>query len=510
MQLARILLNAAVLGTVLAASPLAAVANDAAAAFAAINASDIKAHIDVLADDSFEGREAGTSGGHAAGGYLVERIQRYGLKPAGDGRSYFQSFRGNCRNILAMLEGSDPVLKDQYVLVGAHYDHVGYGNRRNSFGPTGQIHNGADDNASGVAGVLEVIEGFQALGTPPRRSILFALWDGEEQGLWGSKHWVAAPTVPAEQLVFVLNADMIGHLRDQRVMVYGTRTSPGLRKMVSLCNPLTDLLLDFTWDLKANSDHHSFLAGNVPVLMLHTGLNDVYHRPSDDAHLINHQGSQEVARLLFSIALELASEPDTRRFRAAARQETPRDLAELEKPMPPRPPRLGVTLRQGDSGGVYLQQVFADLPADRSGLRAGDRVVRFAGREVTRSDDLVQRIVAADSPAALLIERPGSEASQSLELAVELDGTPLRLGISWRVDEGEPGSVLLSEVVAASPAYLAGLEVADRIYRVNGQDFADDRQFLSLVTEGYGPYQLLVERQGRLKNLTIQLPRPEI
>src|SRR5690606_3687721 len=120
------------------------------------------------ADDTFEGREAGSRGGHAAAGYIVRQLQRYGVQGGGEDGGYFQNFGAGYRNILAVIPGSDPQLRRQAVVVGAHYDHVGYGTPQNSYGPTGYIHNGADDNASGVAGLLEVIEAFTLLPSAPR------------------------------------------------------------------------------------------------------------------------------------------------------------------------------------------------------------------------------------------------------------------------------------------------------------------------------------------------------
>jgi len=137
-------------------------------AMSSISGPDLLAHIEVLADDELEGRESGTRGGRAAADYLSKALAERALRPAGDGDSYMQAFeRGAYRNLLAVLPGTDAELKHQYVLLGAHYDHVGYGTRRNSRGPWGRIHNGADDNASGVSGVLEVAEAVTLLDPPP-------------------------------------------------------------------------------------------------------------------------------------------------------------------------------------------------------------------------------------------------------------------------------------------------------------------------------------------------------
>jgi hypothetical protein len=473
-----------------------------------IHASGIKMHIDVLADDSFEGREAGTRGGQAAGDYLAQQLERLGLQPAGDQGTYYQQFRANCRNILGVIHGSDPRRQHEYIVVGAHYDHVGYGTHKTSFGPLGVIHNGADDNASGVAGVLAVIEAFLALDQPSRRSILFAFWDGEEQGLWGSKYWTKHPTVPLHQVVMKINADMIGHLREEQVFVFGTRTATGLRRLVSHENVHTDLAVDFPWELKANSDHHPFFARDVPVLMLHTGLNDFYHRPLDQAHRINHQGSQQVARLMFAIAYQLANSDAAPEFRPASRLERPSDLVELERPLPARTPRLGVSLAadQNDPDRIMLTQVFAGLPADHAGLRPGDVLLRFADAAVKDVPSLLMRVLKAESPTSVLIRRQHEGDEQEIDLSVSLNHRPLRLGVSWREDDAEPGTLVLSEVIPHSPADAAGLQVADRIYEIDGRTFAGGGAFRDLVATWTGPMPLLLERQGRLRTVTVELP----
>jgi hypothetical protein len=152
-------------------SPSAAGAEKAEilAAANSITKDEAQQWIDTLADDSFEGREAGSRGGRAAGNLLMKEFEKLGLTPAGDSKTYFQGFNGTARNILGLLAGSDPKLTSEVIVVGAHYDHVGYGRATNSFGPIGYIHNGADDNASGVSGLLEVVEALKQLPAAPRR-----------------------------------------------------------------------------------------------------------------------------------------------------------------------------------------------------------------------------------------------------------------------------------------------------------------------------------------------------
>ncbi|HEY1068547.1 MAG TPA: M20/M25/M40 family metallo-hydrolase, partial [Pirellulales bacterium] len=251
----------------LIASPDAVAAQDSAIQSArnSITAAETREIVDFLASDTLEGRAIGTRGGRAAANYIVKMLTDLKVAPGGEEKTWFQSFQGNARNILGVVRGSDPELSKEYILVGAHYDHVGYGNDRNSNGPVGYIHNGADDNASGVAALLEVVEAVQSLPVPPKRSIIFAFWDGEEDGLLGSIHWCNNPTVPLASLKLAFNMDMVGRLRNRKLEVYGSRTAVGLRQLVSGWN-VDSLNLDFTWEMKADSDHHSFYAKRIPVM----------------------------------------------------------------------------------------------------------------------------------------------------------------------------------------------------------------------------------------------------
>jgi hypothetical protein len=479
------------------------------AAIQSISVPDIRAHIEVLADDAMEGREAGSRGSRTAAAYLAEKLSEFGLKPGGDRDTFFQSFQnGRYQNLLAVLEGSDPELKHEYVLVGAHYDHVGYGTSRNSRGPWGHIHNGADDNASGVSGVLETAQALTLLDQPLKRSILFAFWDGEEKGILGSKHWGSQPTVPLRAVTMAFNADMIGRLRSETLHVFGTRTAPGLRRWLSENNQLTDLRLDFSWELKAHSDHYPLVERGIPALMLHTGLHDDWHRPSDDVDKINHEGISATTRLLFLLVVEAANQPSRFPFRGESRFERPMDLTQLEKPVSPRSPRLGIAWQRkdGDPPGVTLTNVTPGSAADRAGLQIGDRLVRFAGQEASNESRLGVTIWAASSPATAVIERAGG---QTLQIPVELEGQPLRYGISWREDKGEPGTVLLTEVVPHSAADLAGLQVGDRIYRVADGTFRDAEELARRLASLPSPIPVQIERQGQLRTLAIDAPSGE-
>ena len=476
------------------------------AAVASIHGDQLQACVDFLADDKMEGREAGSRGGRKAGDYLAAELRGLGLAAAGDDDGYFQPFGSDYRNVLAKLEGSDPQLRLEYIVVGAHYDHVGYGNRYNSLGPIGQIHNGADDNASGTAGLVELAEAFTLLSERPKRSILFVGWDAEEKGLLGSKHWIAHPTVPVDDVAAMLNMDMIGRLRDDRLTIYGSRTGVGWRRLVSRENDGLGLVINFSWDMQPDADHYSFFDHRVPVIMAHTGLHSQYHRPTDDANLVNAKGIERVVRLMFGVAHELANQDALPRYREEARRESngSRRWSTVLRWLPARRDRLGAGWNSGEvsDDGVRLTSVTSGSPADTAAIHAGDRVVEFAGRAIRSSDDLSAAVMSADSPAKVVVRRLGSD--EPIEVSVALDGTPMRLGIRWRVDEAEPGTVILTEVVPASPAQRAGLVPGDHIYQVDGRDFADENEFAERVRTLPGPIEMTVERHGQIQTLRIR------
>jgi hypothetical protein len=474
------------------------------AAADSITSTHLQAHVDVLADDTFEGREAGSRGGRAAAGYLTDQFQRMGMAGAGEDGGYFQSFSGRYRNLLVRLEGRDPTRKHEVVVVGAHYDHVGYGSPTNSYGPTGYIHNGADDNASGTAALLEVMRAFSKLPAPPARSILFAFWDGEEKGLLGSKHWTANPTVPLQKVVVALNVDMVGRLQTSGLQVFGTRTSPGYRQLVSRQNAETSLPLDFRWEVEANSDHHSFFERNIPFLMLHTGLHDDYHRPSDDSHKLNAEGMQQISRLMFLVVHALADQPQPYPFRSASQRESDLDRRRLETPHPAAPPRLGISWQAetSDAGRLAITRVANNSPAQQAGLKVGDAISALDGRPISDGLQFQTQVLAAQKKVALTVASEGD--AEPREVVVNLAGNAFRLGISWREDPAEPGSVIISRVVPGSVAHRGGLRLADRILEIDHRTFADGDELRSLAEKPSGPVAFLVERRGRLLELILE------
>lgn len=349
----------------------------------AIRAADLQAHVDVLASDAFEGREAGTDGEKLAREYIIAQLSRLeSIVPAGTDGGWLQPFPmpahaggGTAHNILALLPGGDPELSQQVIIVGAHYDHVGFGLHGNSLagltdGPS--IHNGADDNASGTAALLELAASLATRTQGPRRSVLFQWYSGEELGLLGSLHWCAQPTLPLESVLAMLNMDMVGRLTGSTLMVGGVGTAPGLEPLVRAAAEPEQLELIIDPSGAAPSDNASFHLAGVPALFVFTGLHDDYHRPSDDAHKLNADGAARVARMVSSIldSLDALAEPPG--FTAAPGSPalfTPRAW-------------LGLALTDVPAwvpGVAVVEVVVDDGPAAAAGLLAGDVLFKVGG-----------------------------------------------------------------------------------------------------------------------------------
>jgi hypothetical protein len=483
-----------------------AVAGDAtahAAALESVTASDLRRHVDFLAADTLEGRDAGSRGGQAAGGYLIDQLRRMKLHGGAADGAFHQTLPTGGRNILAIVPGGDEKLRRQVIVVGAHYDHVGYGNRGNSNGPLGLIHNGADDNASGTSGLLEIAQALATLPRPPRRTILLAWWDGEEDGLLGSKHWMANSTVAKDRLALMFNMDMIGRLRNDRVEVTGVRTGRGFRRWISQHNAAPALSLDFQWEIKDNSDHAPFHNAGVPIVMLHTGLHDDYHRPSDDVERLSVDGMTRVTRLMLSLLLGAADSDSLPTFRSASRSEASEYARRrFEQPLAAPAPRLGLSWDSTDTeGGLLVKRVVEDSPAGRAGLREGDRLIALNDVRWQTEDEFRTLVWAAANPARMLVRR--GDAASPVVVPVELAGSPVRLGLAWRIDEAEPGTVFVVQVYPGSPADRAGVRLGDRIHAIGGRSFAGSEELLRLVAGQTDAFELTIERNGGIRTLTV-------
>jgi hypothetical protein len=478
---------------------------------ASITSGELHDHAGLLADDMLEGREGGSRGGLAAAKYLVSRLKDSGLQPAGDSGGFIQRFRGNHQNLLAMLPGSDPQLSSEYIVVGAHYDHVGYGNRRNSYGPFGYIHNGADDNASGVAALLEVIDAFSRTQYRPRRSVLFALWDGEEEGLIGSKYWLSRPTVPLSGVKVNVNIDMVGRLRDGRLIIGGVRNGAGFRQLMSSPQLDPDLWLDFSWDYKENSDHWSFYQRGIPAMYVHTGLHDDYHRPSDDVEKLNFEGIRLVSCYLLDRVAALADADALPSFRPC-KHETIEGQKKIERQPAPLPARIDFTcqFQPSPESSLAVSKLKRGGAAERAGLQVGDRIIKSAGQPPVGVSHFSALVGQSDSPLELEVLR--STSAEPVKLSLPLAGSPVQVGLSWREDPAEPGAVYITRVIPHSPAERAGLKPLDRIYSLEGQPVAGQQSLFAKLKElldaGRQQLHFTTESRGRIEEVNISLELP--
>ena len=312
------------------------------------------------------------------------------------------------RNVLASIEGSDPELKNEWIIAGAHYDHLGLdGEFSLARDGDGQIHHGADDNASGTAGILELARVAGQNRESFKRSVLLMAFAGEEVGLRGSSHFVGEPTIDIENAIAMLNLDMIGRLRDDHVYVSGVGTSPSFRDALEELNEPIGLSLDYTDSGMGASDHMSFNIKRIPVLFFFSGLHGDYHRPTDTAEKINADGARNVLMLAYQMLGRLAG---------VAERPLYTEVAE------PRPvtgsgggygPYFGsVPDFRDDRGGVLFADISAGSPAEEAGLLAGDLMVEFNGKQIQNLYDFTY---------ALQAEEPGNV----ITVVVERDGEPL-------------------------------------------------------------------------------------
>jgi aminopeptidase YwaD len=290
--------------------------------------------------------------------------------------------RGTARNVIGVLPGTDPALSDQAIVIGAHYDHLGRGGET-SLAPdqVGQIHPGADDNASGTAVVMALARAFAGAGGAPRM-LVFAVFSGEELGLLGSEEYVRRPAVPIGKTVLMVNLDMVGRLREGRLYVGGIDSGAGLRPIVMDATRNLSLALELPANPFGPSDHTSFYVAGCPVLFFFTGAHADYHRPSDTWDRINAPGLATVGTVVARVIAAVAAEP-----RAPA-------YVKLDAPASRGGRGYGAffgivpSFGEGDPAGVKITGVRPDSPAERAGVRAGDVIVKFGGVEVKTLEDL--------------------------------------------------------------------------------------------------------------------------
>ncbi len=298
------------------------------------------------------------------------------------------------RNVAALIPGEHPTLAREVVIVGAHYDHLGFGGDGSLDPDAAEVHNGADDNASGTAALMEVARLLQQPGNRPARSVLFLAFTGEEKGLWGSAHYVNEPLLPLENTVAMLNMDMVGRLRENTLTVYGTGTAEEWPDLLADLNENQQdpFVLASIPDGFGPSDHSSFYGASIPVLMLFTNTHSDYHRPDDDFELINREGMERVSAYAAEIIGAVAGSGETEALAMTLVEGAgsphgggmPTDSAAPSSPGPGYGAYMGtIPDMTPQETGVRITGVREESPAEKGGLKGGDVIVEFGGREIT-------------------------------------------------------------------------------------------------------------------------------
>jgi len=380
-----------------------------------------------LASDRLEGRLTGTPGNDSAAAYVARRFAQLKLNAPFPGylqkfevRSAADAHAGNSQsrvtqNVAGILQGSDPTLRDQYIVIGGHHDHLGKSSV-SSLDPDAQnaIRNGADDNASGTAAVLELARMMSA--SRPRRSVIFVTFSGEEQGLFGSQYFVENPPVPLANIVAMLNFDMVGRLKDEGLMIYGTATASELKALIDSANLAgsSPLKVSGSGDGFGSSDHSSFYAKEIPVLHFFTDLHSDYHRATDDIEKINAGGEARVVDLAFRIAKRIDDRPARLTYMRSTAPSRAVGSSRGSQTYLGSIPDMAAS----DTPGLRLTGVRPGSPADSAGLKAGDVIVEFGGKAVkdlyTYSDALYARSPGDVVKIVFLRDGKRSEATVTL------------------------------------------------------------------------------------------------
>jgi len=339
-----------------------------------------------LSSDEMEGREIGTIGERKAGEYIANRFDEIGLDPAGDGNTYFQTFTrkksGNPhgdettttglnvtgRNVLGFINNNAP----STVIVGGHYDHLGYGEEGSLHAGDPAIHNGADDNSSGVAGVLYLAESIKKSDFK-KHNYLFICFSGEEKGLWGSNYFVNNTALDKKTFNYMINMDMIGRLnKERKLAISGIGTSPEFETILDAIKiPKFSIKKDLSG--MGPSDHATFYNAEIPVLAFFTGQHSDYHKPSDDANLINYEGVKDIVEYIYTVVSTLEK----------------KEKLPFNKTKDESQTRMAFTVTLGvmpdylyDGIGLKLDGVKDGKPAHLAGLIKGDIVIKMGELDV--------------------------------------------------------------------------------------------------------------------------------
>ena len=380
-----------------------------------INVAKIKTHIKFLASDKLKGRGTATQQELTAANYIAKQFKSYGLEPKGNISSYYYSFKFKKPKDAHDTVGGEMVSSidvvgyldngaENTVVIGAHYDHLGMGMDHNSLdaNPEGKIHNGADDNASGTAGVLELARFFAQNQPKEKFNFLFICFSGEELGLFGSKKFCENPTIDFSKVNYMINMDMIGRLNDstKKLIIYGVGTAPDWVPMID------KIPSDFSIKKDSSgigpSDQTSFYLKDIPVLHFFTGQHADYHKPTDDINKINFNGEKKVLEYIVKIVEETEKLPKL----TFQKTKSP-DVGTRKYKV-----TLGVMPDYAFEGkGMHIDGVTEGKPASKAGLQKGDIIIKLGEINVGSTNDYMKALSTfkKDDTTEIIVVRDGKE-----------------------------------------------------------------------------------------------------
>lgn len=317
------------------------------------------------------------------------------------------------KNVIGVIEGEGD-LANETVVIGAHYDHVGMGasgSLARGAGPA--IHNGADDNASGTASLIEIARRIAGQPNKPKRRMVFIAFTAEESGLVGSARYCSEPVFPIEDTVAMFNMDMVGRLTGNRLTIYGTGTATGWDKRIAALGLKYQFDLGMKPEGLGPSDHASFYRKKIPALHFFTGIHPNYHRPSDDWDLVNIPGMARIVDCVEEIAMETAQAESRPEYVAVTARAKINETASR--------PYFGVVPDlTSDAQGLAVASVAKDGPAEKAGVKTGDVIVKFVGEAVgslTDFDALLRKQTVDDQELVVVVKRDGNEISLKVKLS---------------------------------------------------------------------------------------------